>query len=36
MSRTLPVPPPGFEDLSVEEQIDCVQALWELDPAFGH
>jgi len=24
------VPPPGFEDLSVEEQVAYVQALWDL------
>jgi putative addiction module component (TIGR02574 family) len=30
MSYALKVPPPGFEDLSVEEQIDYVQALWEV------
>ena len=30
MSGALKVPPPGFEDLSVEEQIDYVQALWSV------
>ena len=30
MSRALNLPPPGFEDLSVEEQIDYVQALWDV------
>jgi putative addiction module component (TIGR02574 family) len=29
MSQTLPMPPPGFDDLSVEEQIDYVQSLWD-------
>ena len=29
MSQTLPLPPPGFEALSVEEQIDYVQSLWD-------
>ncbi|HEY3885356.1 MAG TPA: addiction module protein [Vicinamibacterales bacterium] len=28
MSKPLPIPPPGFDDLSVEEQIDYVQSLW--------
>jgi putative addiction module component (TIGR02574 family) len=30
VSRALKVPPPGFEELSVEEQIDYVQALWNV------
>lgn len=29
MSQTLPIPPPGFEALSLEEQIDYVQSLWD-------
>lgn len=29
MSQTLPVPPPGFDTLSLEEQIDYVQSLWD-------
>ena len=29
MSQTLPLPPPGFESLTVEEQIDYVQSLWD-------
>ncbi len=29
MSQTLPLPPPGFDALSVEEQIDYVQSLWD-------
>ena len=28
MSQTLPLPPAGFEALSVDEQIDYVQSLW--------
>jgi putative addiction module component (TIGR02574 family) len=30
MSHALKVPPPGFDDLSVEDQIDYIQALWEV------
>lgn len=30
MSRALNLPPPGFEDLSVDEQIDYVQSLWNV------
>jgi putative addiction module component (TIGR02574 family) len=29
MPKTTPNPPPGFDDLSVNEQIDYVQSLWE-------
>jgi len=29
MTNRLPVPPPGFDDLSVEDQIDYVQSLWD-------
>jgi putative addiction module component (TIGR02574 family) len=29
MSQTLPLPPPGFDALSVEEQIEYVQSLWD-------
>jgi putative addiction module component (TIGR02574 family) len=29
MSKPLPLPPPGFDDLSVEEQIEYVQSLWQ-------
>jgi putative addiction module component (TIGR02574 family) len=29
MSQTLPLPPPGFDALSVQEQIDYVQSLWD-------
>lgn len=28
MSQTLPVPPLGFDALSIEDQIDYVQSLW--------
>jgi putative addiction module component (TIGR02574 family) len=29
MNSALKVPPPGFDDLSVDEKIDYVQALWD-------
>ena len=29
MSQALPLPPPGFDALSVNEQIDYVQSLWD-------
>jgi putative addiction module component (TIGR02574 family) len=29
MGSPLPVPPPGFDELNVDEQIDYVQALWD-------
>ncbi|MEO6202560.1 MAG: addiction module protein [Nitrospirales bacterium] len=29
MSKIVPTPPSGFDDLSVEEQIDFVQSLWD-------
>lgn len=29
MSQQLPLPPPGFEALTVEQQIDYVQSLWD-------
>jgi putative addiction module component (TIGR02574 family) len=29
MAQPLTVPPPGFDDLPVEDQIDYVRALWE-------
>ncbi len=29
MSQTIPLPPPGFDALSVEEQIDYLQSLWD-------
>ncbi len=29
MSQALPIPPPGFDGLSIEEQIEYVEALWD-------
>ena len=29
MAANLPFPPPGFDDLSQEDQIDYVQSLWD-------
>lgn len=29
MGQSLKIPPPGFETLSVDEQIDYVQVLWD-------
>ena len=29
MLKPVPRPPPGFDDLSVEEKIDYVQSLWD-------
>ena len=29
MPKPVPLPPPGFDDLSVEEKIDYVQSLWD-------
>lgn len=29
MPKIIPNPPPGFDDLTVSEQIDYVQALWD-------
>ena len=29
MAQSLPLPPPGFDELPVEEQIDYVQSLWD-------
>lgn len=29
MTNQLPPPPPGFDDLPVEDQIDYVQSLWD-------
>ncbi|WP_433926618.1 addiction module protein [Sorangium cellulosum] len=29
MERAIQAPPPGFDDLTVREQIEYVQALWE-------
>ena len=29
MAKPVEVPPPGFEELSIEEKIDYVQSLWD-------
>ena len=29
MPKMTPVPPPGFESLPIDEQIEYVQALWD-------
>ncbi|HEY2975979.1 MAG TPA: addiction module protein [Pyrinomonadaceae bacterium] len=29
MSQALPIPPPGFDALSVDDKIDYVQSLWD-------
>ena len=29
MGNPVPIPPPGFEGLSVEEKIEYVQSLWD-------
>jgi len=29
MTNRLPLPPPGFDELPIEEQIDYVQSLWD-------
>ena len=29
MANALPLPPPGFDELAVDDQIDYVQALWD-------
>ena len=29
MSKIVPTPPPGFDDLLVDKQIDFVQSLWD-------
>jgi putative addiction module component (TIGR02574 family) len=28
MPKPLPLPPPGFDELSVDEKIDYLQSLW--------
>ena len=28
MPKPVPLPPPGFDDLSVDEKIDYLQSLW--------
>ncbi len=29
MPKRIPIPPPGFDDLPIDEQIDHVQSPWE-------
>jgi putative addiction module component (TIGR02574 family) len=29
MARTLPTPPPGFDELSTDEKLEYVQSLWD-------
>ena len=29
MGNPLPLPPPGFDDLNVDEQVEYVQGLWD-------
>jgi putative addiction module component (TIGR02574 family) len=29
MAQTLPVPPPGFDELPVEDKVQYVEALWD-------
>ena len=29
MGNVLPLPPPGFDELKIDEQIEYVQALWD-------
>ena len=29
MTNRLPLPPPGFDDLQVEDQVEYVQSLWD-------
>lgn len=29
MARPLPIPPPGFDDLTMEEKLDYLQTLWD-------
>lgn len=30
MSRRLPLPPPGFDDLPIDDKVEYVQSLWDL------
>ena len=30
MSNALRIPPPGFDELNIDDQIEYVQALWDL------
>jgi len=29
MAKPIKIPPPGFDELSIEEKIDYVQSLWD-------
>ena len=29
MTQSLPMPPPGFDDMPIEKQIEYVQSLWD-------
>ena len=29
MAKPVPLPPPGFDDLSVDEKIEYLQSLWD-------
>ena len=29
MARALPNPPPGFDELSIDEKLDYVESLWD-------
>jgi putative addiction module component (TIGR02574 family) len=29
MPQNLPIPPPGFDELSIDEKVDYVQSLWD-------
>jgi hypothetical protein len=29
MARALPFPPPGFDELSMDEKLDYLQSLWD-------
>jgi len=29
MARALPIPPPGFDELPVEDKVQYVEALWD-------
>ena len=29
MAKPVPLPPPGFDDLSIDEKIDYLQSLWD-------
>jgi putative addiction module component (TIGR02574 family) len=29
LSKPVPLPPPGFDDLSIDEKIDYLQSLWD-------